>query len=149
MENEVKPSAISREEKEEITKVVKDLEQVLERQHATTLVLEYALERVIEKKKQEKLTQIMQQTSEETSNNQESVDRAAEKAVGALCYLPKSIHRLATRYADDHDVTAKRFFFETMLIGLEQQGVITHEQRLEALTLPNEYGWKGRGSKKP
>ena len=143
MENEVKPSAISREEKEEVAKIVKDLEQVLERQHTTTLVLEYALERVIEKKKQEKLTRIMQQTSEETGNNNES-GIAAEKAVGALCYLPKSIHRLATRYADDHDVTAKRFFFETMLIGLEQQGVITHEQHLEALTLPNEYGWKGR-----
>lgn len=72
---------------------------------------------------------------------------AAEKAVGALCFLPKSIHRLATRYADDHDTTAKRFFLETMLIGLEQQGVITHEQRMEALKLPNEYGWKGRSNK--
>ena len=149
MENKEKPSAISREEKEEISKIVKDLEQVLEGKHITTLVLEYALERVIEKKKQEKLTRIMQQTSEETSNNHEPVGMAAEKAVGALCYLPKSIHRLATHYADDHDVTAKRFFFETMLIGLEQQGVITHEQHLEALTLPNEYGWKGRGCKKP
>lgn len=117
---------------------------MLERQHATTLVLEYALERVIEKKKQEKLTRIMQQASEETSNSNESVGMAAEKAVGALCYLPKSIHRLATRYAGDHDVTVKRFFLETMLIGLEQQGVISHEQHLRALTLPNEYGWKGR-----
>ena len=146
MENKVKPSAISREEKEEIAKIAKDLEQVLEGRHTSTLVLEYALERVIDRKKQEKLTRIMQQTPEETSNNNES-GMAAEKAVGALCYLPKSIHRLATRYADDHDVTAKRFFLETMLIGLEQQGVITHEQRMEALKLPNEYGWKGRSNK--
>ena len=146
MENKVKPSAISREEKEEIAKIAKDLEQVLEGRHTSTLVLEYALERVIDRKKQEKLTRIMQQTPEETSNNNES-GMAAEKAVGALCYLPKSIHRLAVRYADDHDVTAKRFFLETMLIGLEQQGVITHEQRMEALKLPNEYGWKGRSNK--
>lgn len=125
----------------------------------------------IGKKKQEKTTQVKQQTSEEilqrrrvlegrmaespsprvTDERQEPEPTgiAAEKAVGALCYLPKSIHRLATRYADDHDVTAKRFFLETMLIGLEQQGVITHDQHLEALTLPNEYGWKGRGNKKP
>lgn len=125
----------------------------------------------IGKKKQEKATQVKQQTSEEilqrrrvlegrmaeSSSSKDNNERqepeptgiAAEKAVGALCYLPKSIHRLAVRYADDHDVTAKRFFLETMLIGLEQQGVITHEQHLEALTLPNEYGWKGRGSKKP
>lgn len=125
----------------------------------------------IGKKKQEKATQAKQQTSEEilqrrrvlegrvaetpsprvTDERQEPEPTgiAAEKAVGALCYLPKSIHRLAVRYADDHDVTAKRFFLETMLIGLEQQGVITHDQHLEALTLPNEYGWKGRGNKKP
>lgn len=75
---------------------------------------------------------------------QQPTGMAAERAVGALCFLPKSIHRLASRYADDHDTTAKRFFLETMLIGLEQQGVITHEQHLEALSLPNEYGWKGR-----
>ena len=123
----------------------------------------------IGKKKQERVVQVKQQTSEEilqrrrvlegrmaeSSSSKDADDRqeltgiAAEKAVGALCYLPKSIHRLAVRYADDHDVTAKRFFLETMLIGLEQQGVITHEQHLEALTLPNEYGWKGRGNKKP
>lgn len=123
----------------------------------------------IGKKKQERVVQVKQQTSEEilqrrrvlegrmaeSSSSKDADDRqeltgiAAEKAVGALCYLPKSIHRLAVRYADDHDVTAKRFFLETMLIGLEQQGVITHEQHLEALTLPNEYGWKGRGKKKP
>lgn len=121
----------------------------------------------IGKKKQEKPTQIIQQTSEEilqrkralenrvgetsresaSSSSNEPTGMAAEKAVGALCFLPKSIHRLATRYADDKDITAKRFFLETMLIGLEQQGVITHEQHLEALSLPNEYGWKGR--KKP
>lgn len=69
---------------------------------------------------------------------------AAEPAVGALCFLPKSIHRLATRAADDRDLTVKRFFLESLLIGLEQQGVITAEQRTEALTLPSEYGWKGR-----
>lgn len=69
---------------------------------------------------------------------------AAEKAVGALCFLPKSIHRLATRAAEDRDLTAKRFFLETLLIGLEQQGIITREQRTDCLTLPNEYGWKGR-----
>lgn len=122
----------------------------------------------IGKKKQERVVQSKQQTPEEilqrrrvlegrmaesssskdTGERKELTGIAAEKAVGALCYLPKSIHRLAVRYADDHDVTAKRFFLETMLIGLEQQGVITHEQHLEALTLPNEYGWKGRGSKK-
>lgn len=72
---------------------------------------------------------------------------AAERAIGALCFLPKSIHRLATDKAKDLDLTAKRFFLETMLIGLEQQGVITKEQRLDCLTLPNEYGWKGRDSK--
>lgn len=118
----------------------------------------------IGKKKQEKPTQILRQTSEEIlqrkralenrvgethleqseESNKEPEGMAAEKAVGALCFLPKSIHRLASRYADDHDTTAKRFFMETMLIGLEQQGVITHEQHLEALSLPNEYGWKGR-----
>ncbi len=74
----------------------------------------------------------------------EPVGMAAEKAIGSLCYLPKSIHRLASRYAEDHDLTAKRFFFETMLLGLEEQGVITPEQRQEALSVPNEYGWKGR-----
>lgn len=71
---------------------------------------------------------------------------AAEKAVGALCFLPKSIHRLAARAADDRDQTAKRFFLEAMLIGLEQMGVITHDQHTETLKLPNEYGWKGRKS---
>lgn len=75
---------------------------------------------------------------------QQPTDMVEEKAVGALCFLPKSIHRLASRYADDHDITSKRFFLETMLIGLEQQGVIAHEQHLEALSLPHEYGWKGR-----
>lgn len=83
-------------------------------------------------------------TPESDQENEPTSGIAAEKAVGALCFLPKSIHRIATRYAEDRDLTAKRFFFETILIGLEQQGVITHEQRAEALTLPNEYGWKGR-----
>lgn len=83
-------------------------------------------------------------TPESAQENEPTSGIAAEKAVGALCFLPKSIHRIATRYAEDRDLTAKRFFFETILIGLEQQGVITHEQRAEALTLPNEYGWKGR-----
>lgn len=117
----------------------------------------------IGKKKQAKTPKILQQTSEEilqrkrvlenrvgdngsssNSSSDEPTGMMAEKAVGALCYLPKSIHRLASRYADDRDITAKRFFMETMLLGLEQQGVITHEQRLEALALPPEYGWKGR-----
>ncbi len=69
---------------------------------------------------------------------------AAEKPVGALCFLPKSLHRLASRAAEDRDLSAKRFFMETLLIGLEQQGVITNEQRADALALPPEYGWKGR-----
>lgn len=87
---------------------------------------------------------IESRVGEQSANDQPPTGMAAEKAVGALCYLPKSIHRLATRFAEDRDLTAKRFFLETMLLGLEQQGVITSEQRTEALTLPNEYGWKGR-----
>ena len=79
-----------------------------------------------------------------SSNEPAPTGLAAEKAVGALCFLPKSLHRLATRAAEDRDLTAKRFFLESLLIGLEQQGVITSEQHTEALTLPNEYGWKGR-----
>ena len=114
------------------------------------------------KNKQEKPTQILNESPEEILRRKRAIESrvgdnqspasdeepltgmAAEKAVGALCYLPKSIHRLAARFADDHDLTAKRFFFETLLLGLEQQGVITKEQRTEALALPNEYGWKGR-----
>lgn len=79
-----------------------------------------------------------------TQTDIEPTGLAAEKAVGALCFLPKSIHRLASRAAEDRDLTSKRFFLETLLIGLEQQGIITHEQHTEALALPNEYGWKGR-----
>lgn len=82
--------------------------------------------------------------SSSSGSEPEPTGLAAEKAVGALCFLPKSLHRLATRAADDRDLTAKRFFLETILIGLEQQGVITPEQHTEALKLPNEYGWKGR-----
>ena len=83
------------------------------------------------------------------SEEQERIDSitgetAEERAVGALCFLPKSIHILATHAAKERDTTAKRFFFETLLIGLEKQGVITHEQHLEALRVPNYYGWKGR-----
>lgn len=78
------------------------------------------------------------------STEPEPVGLAAEKAVGALCFLPKSIHRLATRAAEDRDLTAKRFFLETLLLGLEQQQVITAEQRALVLQLPPEYGWKGR-----
>lgn len=117
------------------------------------------------KNKKEKSPQIMSESPEEilqrkralesrvgdssssSSNNAagpEPKGLAAEKAIGALCYLPKSIHRLATRAAEDRDLTAKRFFFETIVNSLEQQGIITPEQRTEALTLPNEYGWKGR-----
>ena len=114
----------------------------------------------ISKKKQEKPTQILGESPEDilrrkrdlesrvgessSSESEPPTGIAAERAIGALCYLPKSIHRLATRYAEDRDLTAKRFFFETILLGLEQQGVITVEQRTEALTLPAEYGWKGR-----
>lgn len=71
---------------------------------------------------------------------------AAEKPVGALCFLPKSLHKLASRAAEDKEITGKRFFLESILIGLEQQGVITPDQHAEALALPAEYGWKGRGS---
>ncbi len=67
-----------------------------------------------------------------------------EKAVGALCYLPKSIHLLATHEAKERETTAKRLFFEAMLIGLEQQGIITHQQHEDTLKLPSDYGWKGR-----
>ena len=77
---------------------------------------------------------------------EEQTGLAAEKAVGALCFLPKSIHRLASRAAEDRDITSKRYFMELILIGLEQQGVITKEQHAEALTLPFEFGWKGRKS---
>ncbi len=119
----------------------------------------------IGKKKQDKSPQVLTKSPEEIlqlrrelenrvgegssdpDSKNELTGIAAEKAIGALCFLPKSIHRLATRYAEDRDLTAKRFFLETMLIGLEQQGVITKEQRLDCLTLPNEYGWKGRGGK--
>lgn len=79
-----------------------------------------------------------------SSSSSEPTGLAAEKAVGALCFLPKSLHRLATRAAEDRDLTSKRFFLESLLIGLEQQGVITAEQHAEALKLPIEYGWKGR-----
>ena len=116
----------------------------------------------IGKKKQDKTSQILGvETPEEILQRKRALENrvgdnvphstvteqtglAAEKAIGALCFLPKSIHRLATRAAEDRDLTAKRFFLESILIGLEQQGVITAEQRTEALSLPNEYGWKGR-----
>ena len=115
----------------------------------------------IGKKNQEKSQQILGESPEEillrkralenrvgdgssSSAEPEPTGLAAEKAIRALCYLPKSIHRLATRAAEDRDLTAKRFFFETIVNSLEQQGIITSEQRTEALSLPNEYGWKGR-----
>ena len=79
-----------------------------------------------------------------TSAQDEPTGLAAEKAIGALCYLPKSIHRLASRAAEDRDLTAKRFFFETIVNSLHQQGIINDEQHAEAMRLPNEYGWKGR-----
>lgn len=79
-----------------------------------------------------------------TSVQDEPTGLAAEKAIGALCYLPKSIHRLASRAAEDRDLTAKRFFFETIVNSLHQQGIINDEQHAEAMRLPNEYGWKGR-----
>lgn len=85
-------------------------------------------------------------SSSSSSSDEELTGLAAEKAVGALCFLPKSIHRLASRAAEDRDLSSKRFFMECLLIGLEQQGVITPEQRMDALSLPVEYGWKGRKS---
>lgn len=84
--------------------------------------------------------------SSSSSSEEAPTGLAAEQAVGALCYLPKSIHRLASRAADDRDLTAKRFFFETIVNSLEQQGIITPEQRTEALALRPDYGWKGRKS---
>lgn len=104
--------------------------------------------RAIESRVGEKMGDGRSKMDEAENRPQEPITgMAAEKAVGALCFLPKSLHRLATRAAEDRDLTAKRFFLETILIGLEQQGVITPEQRNEALTLPNEYGWKGRPAK--
>lgn len=118
----------------------------------------------ISKKKQEKSPQFLSETPEEILQRRRVLESrvgddgsspntehqptglAAEKPVGALCFLPKSIHRLATRYAEDRDLTAKRFFLETILLGLEQQGVITSEQRTGCLALPPEYGWKGRNN---
>ena len=112
------------------------------------------------KNKKEKSPQILSETPEvilqrkralesrvgdsSSSDKQEPTGLAAEKAVGALCYLPKSIHRLASRAAEDRDLTAKRFFFELVLEGLLRQEIITEEQYKEAFALPNEYGWKGR-----
>lgn len=94
---------------------------------------------------QKKVYLVTEITLEQTSEQAKPTGMAAEPAVGALCFLPKSLHRLAKNYAKDRDLTAKRFFLETLLIGLEQQGVITAEQRTQALKeLPPEYGWKGR-----
>ena len=73
---------------------------------------------------------------------------AAEKPMGALCFLPKSLYRLATRAAEDRDITAKRFFLEAILDSLERDGIITAEQHREAMRLPPEYGWKGRKERK-
>jgi len=114
------------------------------------------------KNKQEKSQQILGESPEEilqrkrtlesrvgdnpSPSLQEPTSLAAEKAVGVLCYLPKSIHRLASRAAEDRDLTAKRFFFELVLNGLKEQDIITQEQYDEAFRLPNEYGWKGRKS---
>ena len=115
----------------------------------------------IGKNKQEKTQQILGESPEEILQRKRALESrvgdsptpepeptglAAEKAVGALCYLPKSIHRLASRAAEDRDLTAKRFFFELVLKGLEQQGIITQDQYDEAFNLPYEYGWKGRKS---
>lgn len=112
------------------------------------------------KNKQEKTQQILGESPEDIlqrkralesrvgdaqpSQEPEPTGMAAEKAVGALCYLPKSIHRLASRAAEDRDMTAKRFFFEMILKGLASEGIITQQQFEEAFGLPNEYGWKGR-----
>lgn len=93
--------------------------------------------------KQTKTFKVTVETCQQ-EQSQAGINMVEEKAVGALCYLPKSIHMLATQEAMSRDTTAKRFYFESLLIGLEQQGVITREQHVEALRLPNEYGWKGR-----
>lgn len=115
----------------------------------------------IGKKKQDKSPQVLSESPEEilqrkralenrvgegsSPGEQQPTGLAAEEAKGALCFLPKSLHRLATRAAEDRDMTAKRFFLESLLIGLEQQSVITPEQHTQALQqLPPEYGWKGR-----
>ena len=118
----------------------------------------------IGKKKQDKSPQVLNESPEEilqrkralesrvgdsfssSSSKPQPTGMVAEKAIGALCYLPKSLHRLATRAAEDRDLTAKRFFLELVLQGLLQQGIITQEQYDEAFRLPNEYGWKGRKS---
>lgn len=68
----------------------------------------------------------------------------SEEPVGALCYLPKSIHILASNEAKKQNKTAKRFFYEMVLAGMQGIGVITRAQLLEALKLPADYGWKGR-----
>lgn len=94
-----------------------------------------------EQKKVYIVTEITQVVDEKT---QPTTELVLEKSVGALCFLPKSIHVLASNEAKKRDLTAKRFFFESLLIGLEQQGVITREQHIEALKLPADYGWKGR-----
>ena len=86
---------------------------------------------------------IPEQVKAETPQQSQS-GMVTERPIGALCFLPKSIHRLAKNYARDRDTTAKRFFLETMLLGLKQQGIINDEQYKEALRLPDEYGWKGR-----
>lgn len=118
----------------------------------------------IGKKKQDKSPQVLSESPEEilqrkralesrvgdssssSSSKPQPTGMAAEKAVGALCYLPKSLHRLATRAAEDRDLTAKRFFLELILKGLKQEDIITDAQFDEAFDLPNEYGWKGRKS---
>lgn len=116
----------------------------------------------IGKKKQDKSQQVLGESPEDILQRKRALESrvgdvpsssvqgqaadglVGEKAVGALCYLPKSIHRLASRAAEDRDLTAKRFFFETIVNSLHQQGIITDEQHDEALRLPSEYGWKGR-----
>ena len=65
-----------------------------------------------------------------------------------LCFPPsKSLHRLASRASEDRDITSKCFFMELILIGYEQQGVITPEQHADALSLLVDYGRKVRNTK--
>lgn len=115
------------------------------------------------KNKQEKSQQMLGETPDEILQRKRALENrvgdsssssrepaltglAAEKPVGALCFLPKSLHRLATRAAEDRDLTAKRFFLELVLEGLRSKEVITQEQYEQAFDLPKEYGWKGRNS---
>ena len=117
-------------------------------QNPTTQILRETPAEILQRKR--KVRELHESRVGDSSSSSDESEQpkglSAEKPVGALCFLPKSLHRLASRAAEDRDMTSKRFFMETVLIGLEQQGVITPEQHADALALPAEYGWKGRNS---